>query len=367
MKVDLNDTNSSAVAAALVRARIAAGSPAMDMVLTLIVVTDEAHYYDAMRASRVISREHPARVLGVILRSRRGASSLDAQVRIGNDSAGESVILRMSGELTQHAESVVLPLLLPDSPVVAWWPGSAPKVPALDPLGSLAPRRLTDAAAARTRHAALLRVARSYHPGDTDLAWTRLTPWRALLAAALDQAELVITGASVVAERGNPSADLLVAWLEARLDVPTEHSVSRGPGITEVRLHSTVGDVAVLRHDGRNGRFFVPGEAERAVALKRRSTAELLAEDLRRLDEDDVYAETVQRLLRREDRSSSGRSKTSGRTKPSVDGERPKDTKKTARRAPAKKAEAATTKAPTKKAAAAKTSAAKRTHTKADT
>ncbi|TNC34211.1 glucose-6-phosphate dehydrogenase assembly protein OpcA [Mumia zhuanghuii] len=367
MKVDLNDTSSSAVAAALVRARIAAGSPAMGMVLTLIVVTDEARYYDAMRASRVISREHPARVLGVILRSRRGPSSLDAQVRIGNDSAGESVILRMSGELTQHAESVVLPLLLPDSPVVAWWPGSAPKVPALDPLGSLATRRITDAAAARTRHAALLRVARSYHPGDTDLAWTRLTPWRALLAAALDQAELVITGASVVAERGNPSADLLVAWLEARLDVPAEHSVSRGPGITEVRLHSTVGDVAVLRHDGRNGRFFVPGEAERAVALKRRSTAELLAEDLRRLDEDDVYAETVQRLLRREDRSSSGRSKTSGRTKPSVDGERPKDAKKTARRAPAKKAEATTTKAPTKKAAAAKTSAAKRTHTKADT
>lgn len=303
MKVDLNDTSASAVAAALVKARIAAGSPAMGMVLTLIVVTDEARYYDAMKASRVISREHPARVLGVILRSKRGHASLDAQVRIGNDSAGESVILRMSGELTQHAESVVLPLLLPDSPVVAWWPGAAPKVPAQDPLGSLATRRITDAAAARTRHAALVRVARAYHPGDTDLAWTRLTPWRALLAAALDQVELMITGASVVAERGNPSADLLVAWLEARLDVPVTHTASRGPGITEVRLHSTIGDVAVVRHDGRTAKFSVPSEADRTVALKRRSTAELLAEDLRRLDEDDVYAETVKRLLRREDRA----------------------------------------------------------------
>ncbi|WP_370614169.1 glucose-6-phosphate dehydrogenase assembly protein OpcA [Mumia sp. Pv 4-285] len=306
MKVDLNDTSASAVAAALVRARIAAGSPAMGMVLTLIVVTDEARYYDAMRASRVISREHPARVLGVILREKRGPASLDAQVRIGNDSAGESVILRMSGELTQHAEGVVLPLLLPDSPVVAWWPGSAPKAPAQDPLGSLATRRITDAAASsRTRHAAMIRVARAYQPGDTDLAWTRLTPWRALLAAALDQVELKVTSGSVVAERGNPSADLLAAWLEARLKVPVEQHSSRGPGITEVRLHSTIGDVAVVRHDGRNGRFVVPGEADRTVALRRRPTAELLAEDLRRLDEDDVYRETIERLLRRD--SSNGR------------------------------------------------------------
>ena len=35
----------------------------------------------------------------------------------------------------------------------------------------------------------------SYHPGNTDLAWTRITPWRALLAAALDQHPLKVTGA----------------------------------------------------------------------------------------------------------------------------------------------------------------------------
>ncbi|KAA1419998.1 glucose-6-phosphate dehydrogenase assembly protein OpcA [Mumia zhuanghuii] len=344
MKVDLNDTSASAVAAALVKARIAAGSPAMGMVLTLIVVTDEARYYDAMRASRVISREHPARVLGVILREKRGPASLDAQVRIGNDSAGESVILRMSGELTQHAEGVVLPLLLPDSPVVAWWPGSAPKAPAQDPLGSLATRRITDAAASsRTRHAAMIRVARAYQPGDTDLAWTRLTPWRALLAAALDQVELKVTAGTVIAERGNPSADLLAAWLESRLKVPVEQHVSRGPGITEVRLHSTIGDVAVVRHDGRNGRFVVPGEADRTVALRRRPTAELLAEDLRRLDEDDIYRDTIDHLLKRESRG--------GRTakKPA-----PKQAAKAAKATPAK-----TTKTGTAKTGTAKTGAPK--------
>lgn len=301
MKIDLADTNSSEVAAALIRARRSAGSPAMGMVLTLVVVTDEAKYYDAMKAAAAISIEHPARVLGVIRRSSRGAAQLDAQVRIGNNSSGEAVLLRLSGELTRHAESVVLPLLLPDSPVVVWWPGQAPDEPAADPLGALAQRRLTDAAAARTKIPTLLTVARNYAAGDTDLAWTRLTPWRALLAAALDQVELKVTGGQVSAERGNPSADLLVAWLENRLGVPVDRKQSQGPGVTDVRLTTAAGDVAITRADGTSGVFTIPGEADRPVALKRRHVPELLAEDLRRLDEDDIYAETVRHLVRRAD------------------------------------------------------------------
>ena len=42
MKFDLVDTDASRIAASLVKARRAAGSPAMGMVLTLVVVTDEA-------------------------------------------------------------------------------------------------------------------------------------------------------------------------------------------------------------------------------------------------------------------------------------------------------------------------------------
>ena len=68
------------------------------------------------------------------------------------------------------------------------------------------------ASAPRPR-AALKARAKSDSPGDTDLSWTRLTPWRALLAAALDQYPAAVTGARVEAERSNPSAELLVAWL----------------------------------------------------------------------------------------------------------------------------------------------------------
>src|SRR5690606_16374895 len=128
---------------------------------------------------------------------------------------------------------------------VAWWPAQAPKNPALDPIGQLANRRVTDAAAAPRPLQTVLDRAENYARGDTDLAWTRTTPWRALLAAALDQPTGKLTGATVEAVRGNPSADLLAAWLGRRLGVEVNRKTSDGPGITAVRLHTADGDIAI--------------------------------------------------------------------------------------------------------------------------
>ncbi|UYM04902.1 glucose-6-phosphate dehydrogenase assembly protein OpcA [Solicola gregarius] len=301
---ELTDTTSSDIANALVRARRNAGSPAMDMVMTLVVVTDEASHYDAMKAAGEVSSEHPSRVIGLVRRSTRGAAQLDARVSIGDDSPGESLLLRVSGELVRHAESAVLPLLLPDSPVVVWWPTDAPDNPSADAIGSLAQRRITDAAAVRgSKRKALVSAARHYAPGDTDLAWTRLTPWRALLAAAVDQVDGPVTGGRVSAARANPSADLMCGWLEARLGVEITHTTSRGPGLTDVRLQTPRGEIAVHRDAGTTGTFTIPGEADRPVALNRRTVAECLAEDLRRLDEDEVYAQAVRHVLVRVERA----------------------------------------------------------------
>jgi len=295
MSVELTATNASRIASALLVERRKAGSPSMGMVMTFIVDTDEGNHYDALRVARSVSREHPARIIGIIRRSARGASNLDAELMIGG--SGESVLLRMSGELTKHAESVVLPLLLPDSPVVVWWPGKAPADPAGEPLGQLAQRRVTDAAATeRGKTQAILTQAKAYAPGNTDLSWTRITPWRALLAAALDQYPAKVTGGVVVAERTNPSADLLVAWLSDRLRVPVTRTVSKGPGITSALLNTGGGPIEISRPDGLLAQFTIPNSPNRPVALKRRNTAELLAEELRRLDPDDVYAATVKRL-----------------------------------------------------------------------
>jgi glucose-6-phosphate dehydrogenase assembly protein OpcA len=295
----LTATNSAAVAAEFVRARTHAGSPAMGMVMTLVVVIDEDAVDTALEAARVASHEHPARVLAVVLGSARGAPQVDAEVTVGAGWGGEMALIRLSGEVVRHPESVVLPLLLPDSPVVAWWPGAAPVDPASDPLGRLAQRRITDARTSSSTRSKALRVqCASYAPGNTDLAWTRLTPWRALLAGALDQYPLKVTGGAVTAERVNPSADLLVAWLSSRLRVDVRREVSEGPGLTEVVLETSKGEIRISREDGRHAVFSSPDSPDRPMALKRRDVPELLAEELRRLDEDNVYAATARFLNR---------------------------------------------------------------------
>jgi len=297
--VELTDTNSSGIAAQFLRARRKAGSPAMGMVMTLIFVVDEEHAEAAMDAARAASREHPARVLGLILGNGRGAGRIDAQVGIGSGWTGETAMIRLSGEVTKHPESVVLPLLLPDSPVVIWWPTNAPEKPGEDPLGRFATRRITDAAATpRGKAKALLTQCRSYSPGNTDLAWTRITPWRALLASALDQNPGKVTAGSVTAERVSPSADLLAAWLTDRLRIKVERRTSKGPGITCVTLRTKNGDVSIQRPDGRLASLSSPGQPDRPVALRRRELAELLGEELRRLDEDDIYADTVKKMAK---------------------------------------------------------------------
>jgi glucose-6-phosphate dehydrogenase assembly protein OpcA len=202
----------------------------------------------------------------------------------------------MYGSLGQHADSVAAPLLVPDVPVVTWWPETAPEVPAKHPLGALAQRRVTDSAAADLPQAMLAALARAYQPGDTDFGWTRATPWRSLLAATLDQPHPPVEAGEVEAEAGNPTADLIAAWLNLRLNIPMRRSVSGGPGITKVTFTTAAGDITVSRLDGRTATLAWPSRPDRMVALHRRETAELLAEELRRLDPDEVYAETLRRL-----------------------------------------------------------------------
>lgn len=296
MTIDLTETTVGAIHDALRQARQRLGGPASGMVLTLVIVTDEAAQYDAVRAASQAAREHPCRVLVTITRRPDTASRLDAEIRVGEMSPGETVLLRMYGPVGQHADSVVEPLLMPDTPVVTWWPGAPPDRPAGDPLGALAQRRITDSAAAQAPRHCLVRLAAGYQPGDTDLAWTRATPWRSLLAATLDQPHGAIGDGSVGAEAGNPTADLLAAWLSARLSVPFDGEKSAGPGITDVRFGTAEGDITINRPDGRVALLARPGQPERHVALHRRDTAELLAEELRRLDPDVVYAETLAAL-----------------------------------------------------------------------
>lgn len=298
MIVDLPTTNSSKINKTLVDMREKGGSVALGRVLTLVIVTEDAATEDPIAAANAASFEHPCRVIVVARGSRRASPRLDAQIRVGGDAgASEVVVLRLYGPLVDHAASVVVPLLLADAPVVAWWPGEAPEVPAEDPIGRLAQRRVTDAASAKRPVAQLAKRRESYRPGDTDLAWTRLTRWRGLLASTLDQPPHdKVTAAVVAGSADSPSADLLAAWLALALKVPVERVKApskSGPGLHSVVLSRKAGDISLVRPQTITAELKVGGQPERRIALPRRGLRDCLSEELRRLDADDVYAEVL--------------------------------------------------------------------------
>jgi len=296
--IRLDDTSGSAVAAAIANERRRLGSPTTGMVLTLLILSDEDNASDATNASVEAARQHPMRIITLIPKPGKVAARLDAQISVGGDQGpGEVAELRLRGELAEFANSVAVPLLLPDTPVVAFWPGACPAVPAEDHIGRHAQRRITDAAGTDDPIAALKARSKGYRPGDTDLTWARLTPWRSVLASALDQDSTPITSVQIEAESSNPSAILLQAWLRDCLNVDVGLEDSDGPGITAVRMLTDQGDISISRADGVHAVLSRPGAPDSPIALRRRDYAALVSEELRRLDPDEMYGRTITRLF----------------------------------------------------------------------
>ncbi|MFV0460576.1 MAG: glucose-6-phosphate dehydrogenase assembly protein OpcA [Actinomycetales bacterium] len=361
MIIDLQSTSTSAVNRTLVEIREQGGSVALGRVLNLIICADDFDAEGAIEAANSASRDHPCRVLVIARGPARGSNRLDAQIRIGGDAgASEVIVLRTFGELTKHSEALVTPLLLPDTPVVTWWPGDPPVDLVAEPLGRIAQRRVSDSARAKRPRRALAKLAASHTPGDTDLAWSRISRWRSLLASALDQApyepvtKVVVTGAT-----DSPSTELLAGWLAMTLKADVEvKRTAAGTGVVAVELHRASGVLELNRPERSSiATLTQPGQPERTVSLARRQDDECIAEELRRLDPDDVYGDVVTAGLKRVDPGlygGEGAARSGGRS----------SAKNTARKPPAKTSTARTTTARTttgKKSAAPRTSAARST------
>ena len=290
----LKDTTSAKIQAAISDGRNNVGA-ASALVFTMLVVADTSDYDAVFDACVEAGREHPSRIILVADGSSR-ADRLDAEVHLGEGVPGEILALKFHGELAEHKYSTLLPLLLPDSPVIAWWPGTAPVSLAEDPVGRLARRRISDAMGARRPLDALMIRAKNLTPGDTDLTWTRLTPWRALLAAALDQHPVRVLAAEVQAAENNAAGLLLAAWLRSRLQAPVTFVASEGPGITQISLSTEAGEIRITRTDGKMASFTAPRTPSRSVALRRRDISALITEELRRLDADEVFSSAMRCL-----------------------------------------------------------------------
>jgi glucose-6-phosphate dehydrogenase assembly protein OpcA len=298
------DTTGAEVVRKLAAERHSAGGVASGLALTLGVVVVEARVRAVEDAVTIAAASHPCRLIVVSRIAPVGTTAadagphtevkdrLDAEIIVGGRlGPAEAVVLRMHGGVALHAESVVMPLLAPDVPVVTWWHGVPPERIESDPLGVVAERRITDVAQAQDPLAALHQRAEDYAPGDTDLAWTRTTPWRTLLAAAFDTVGEAATTVSVEAASDDPVAALFAGWLHARLDVVPQIAQSAGKALDKVTIGFSDGtELALTRQAGGTAVLSRSGAADRILPLVTRRLGEELAEELRRLDADQPYS-----------------------------------------------------------------------------
>lgn len=195
--------------------------------LTLIVVTDCSE--DTPTIGETVAelmREHPCRAIVLCLRP--SADQIDAKVtaqcwmpfgtreqiccELIEVTAGESSVPSLPG--------FILPLTAPDLPVVMWL-----RRPRLD-LSHLADTIIVDSAQLGGLRGFLEFRRRAAAPRVADLAWTRLTPWREIIAqifenpvardrrSRISQAEILWSGEPVRAE-----VYYLAAWLMRGLEL----------------------------------------------------------------------------------------------------------------------------------------------------
>ena len=173
----------------LVDLREKGGSVALGRVLTLVIVTDEAQSEDPIAAANAASFEHPCRVIVVArgLQARLGAD--------GRADPGRRRRRRQRGDRAAAVRPAGRPRRVGRRAAAAGRRAGGRLVAGRGAGG--AGRGPDRAAGAAPDHRRRRRRsgrspswpsgATSYRPGDTDLAWTRITRWRGLLASTLDQ------------------------------------------------------------------------------------------------------------------------------------------------------------------------------------
>jgi glucose-6-phosphate dehydrogenase assembly protein OpcA len=323
-------------------------------VLNLIVVTGGGRA--AEHATETVARltaRHPNRafVISAVPNARQDALDAWVQTHCQMPSpgrpqvCGEQITIEARGAAVDRVAGTLLPLLVPDVPVMLWWPRGEPVGdPRFLRFADIVNRVIVDSATFAKPEAGLARMAALLdHDGSpsgagttiSDLSWSRLTPWRELAAQFFDAPALVphlaeITRVAVDYEaRTGETTDrsqalLLVGWLAARLGWRTAGPPSEQAGSTTLRLASATGDpiavelrpadpvddaldrLSALEIECRRARFTIARDdapdcavarseiagmqpIQRKVRLERLDEAELIGEELRLLGHDQTF------------------------------------------------------------------------------
>lgn len=277
-------------------------SVARAAVLNLVVYADrEMHARRAAASTSRLSNRHPSRA--IIILGDRQRESVDVAIQLHchvprpDETAQicyEQIFARVQGDADERVASVVIPLLVPDLPVFLWWTGTPPHdTRRFDDLIALADRLIVDSADfARPEQtlAVIAELARTHHGrkfGVTDLNWTRLTPWRELVASffdvdawrpCLDNILGVRVGFGVDMDGHDihPSqALLLIGWLASRLGwKPVDSLAPSEAGGHLFKMANAEGAAILIRVRPRFERGIEPGDTS-GVRLQAKRGANL--------------------------------------------------------------------------------------------
>ena len=110
-----------------------------------------------------------------------------------------------------------------------------------------------------------------------------------------------MTGVHVTGSSDSPSTELLAAWLQQQLEVPVSLEITNpvhgSSGIHGVRLERASGPIDLERLQPNVATLTQPNQPTHDISLPRRNLRDCLAEELRRLDPDDLFGEVVQNGL----------------------------------------------------------------------
>lgn len=238
-------------------------------VLNLIVVTrgDAAAEHATATVAKLTLR-HPHRAIVVNANGHAEADQLEAWVQAhcqlpqpGRPRVcGEQITIEAHGPALDRVPNTILPLLVPDVPVMLWWMRGAPfDDPRFAKFGDIVDRVIVDSATFDAPETTLARMAAQLASGTrvSDLAWSRLTPWRELTAQFFDAPAMVPHLAEITQVTVNyeamPDADdrspalLLVAWLAARLGWHVAGTSSRRGSITTLALARADGAEVIVK------------------------------------------------------------------------------------------------------------------------
>jgi glucose-6-phosphate dehydrogenase assembly protein OpcA len=189
-------------------------------------------------------------------------------------------------------------LLLPDAPLVVWWPNAASDNTSESPIGKSEARRIKDSLNQSDFQEFLKNLSLNYAEGDSDFAWTRLTLWRAQFAALLDQPpHETVVSVDVIGDLKYPSVLLLAAWLMQQLRVPVllEHG-SETVGVQAVYLaglNRADSSIKILRNQSNIAVFSQSNQPLEELSLPVRSWRDCLSQDPRRLDPDLAFKKVI--------------------------------------------------------------------------